>query len=130
MAAGTTTESLLPALGLLEALTARRQEHPAQGKVMPNLPLASQSNASRGSGLLGRAASLLSGSNPSTIGMAAECSTDRWQHARPQPEKQSDERAVVSVLLIACSCPDYLAGLKKILPGLLATHHLFSLLSV
>lgn len=53
---------------------------------MPNLPLASQSNTTCGSGPLGRAASPLSGSNPSTIGMAAERSTDRWQRARPQPE--------------------------------------------
>lgn len=130
MAAGTTTESLLPAPGLLEALTARSQEDTAQGKVMPNLPLASQSNASHGSGLLGRTANLLPGGNPSTIRMAAERSTDRWQCAQPQREKQSDEHAVVSVLLIACSCPDYLACLKKILPGLLATHQLFLLSSV
>lgn len=64
MAAGITTKTPLPALGLLEALTARSREDPAQGKVTPNLPLASQSNANRGSGLFSRAASLLLGSNP------------------------------------------------------------------
>jgi len=72
MAAGTMTESLPTAPALLEALTARSWEDPAKGKVMPNLPLASQSNASHGSGLLGRAVSLLSGSNPSTIGSGAQ----------------------------------------------------------
>lgn len=88
MAAGATAESPPPALGFLEALTARSWEDPAQGKVMPNLPLASQRNASCGSRPLGKDASLLSGNNPSTIGMASEHSTDRWQRARPRPEKQ------------------------------------------
>lgn len=70
MAVDTMAQSVLPAPGLLEALTAEDGE--TQGKVGPNLPLASQSNASHGSRPLGRAVSLLSGSNPSTVGMAAQ----------------------------------------------------------
>lgn len=67
-----------------------------------------------------QAVSLLWGSNPSTTGWPQ--STAQMATRTAQPEKQSGERAVVSVLLIACSCPDYLVYLKEILPGRLTTH--------
>lgn len=96
---------------------------------MSNLPWAPQGDTSHVCVLLGRAASW--GADPAPLGWRQSAArTDGNVHGHNQKKTQRNEHAVVSVLLIACSCPDYLACLKKILPNLLATHQLPHLLSV